>query len=48
MLKAQRGGDICIHIAASICCTAEHNIVKQLYSNEKKDELIMCVAWVVD
>ena len=31
--EAQEGGDICIHIADSLCCTAEtNNIVKQLYS----------------
>ena len=27
-------GDICIHIADSLCYTAEINIVKQLYSNK--------------
>ena len=30
----QEGGDICIHIADPLHCTAETNdIVKQLYSN---------------
>ena len=31
--EIQKRGDICIHIAASLCCTAEakHSIVKQLY-----------------
>ena len=29
--EAQVGGNICIHIADSLCCTAEtNNIVKQL------------------
>ena len=32
--EVQEGGDICIHIAGSHCCTAEtNNIVKQLSSN---------------
>ena len=35
----QEGGDICIHIADSLCCTEEtNNMVKQLYSNLKKKE----------
>ena len=31
--EIQKRGDICIYIAASLCCTAEakHSIVKQLY-----------------
>ena len=34
--EAQEGGDMCVHLADS-CCTAEteHNIVKQLYFNNK-------------
>ena len=37
---AQEGGDICIHIADSLRCTAETNttFVKQLYHNKKKKE----------
>ena len=33
--EVQEGVDICIHIADSLCCTAEtkHNFVKQLYPN---------------
>ena len=32
--EVQEGGVICIHIAYSLCCTAEtHNIVKQQYPN---------------
>ena len=35
----QEGGDICIHIADSLCCTEEtNNTVKQLYSNLKKNQ----------
>ena len=32
----ERGyGDICMHTADSLCCTAEtNNIIKQLYSNK--------------
>ena len=34
--ETQKGGDICIHIADSLCCTAETNrTLKQLYSNNK-------------
>ena len=33
--EVQEGEDICIHIADSPPCTAETNIVKQLYSNKK-------------
>ena len=33
--EAQEGGDICIHMADSLCYTAEtNNTVKQLYSNK--------------
>ena len=33
--EIQKRGDICIHIADSLCCTVETNdIVKQLYSNK--------------
>ena len=34
----QEGGNLCIQIADSLCCTAEtkHNIVKQFYSNLTK------------
>ena len=34
------GGDICVHIADPLCCTAETNnsIVKQLNSNKGKKE----------
>ena len=34
------GGDICVHIADPLCCTAETNnsIVKQLNSNKEKRE----------
>ena len=39
--KVKEGGDICIHIADSLCCTAENNIVKQLYSNKKINVLII-------
>jgi len=31
--EIQKHGDICIHVTDSICCPAETNIVKQLYSN---------------
>ena len=32
--EVQEGGDVCIHIADSLHCTAEtNNIVKQFYSN---------------
>ena len=35
---AEEGGDICIHIGNSLHCTAEtNNIVKQLYSINKKE-----------
>ena len=33
--EVQEGGDIGIHIADSFHCTAEYNIVKQLYSDKK-------------
>ena len=29
---------ICIHITDSLCCMAEINIVKQLYSNKKYNQ----------
>ena len=35
--KAREGGDVCFHIADSHCCTAETNIIKQIYSNLKKN-----------
>ena len=35
--KIQKTGDTCIHTAGSLCCTAETNIVKQLYSSLKKN-----------
>ena len=42
--KGRGYGDICIHIADSLCYTAEtNNIVKQLYSNKdvlKKKKLL--------
>ena len=31
--EIQKRGDICIHIANSLCCLAENNNIKQLYSN---------------
>ena len=33
--EVQDGGDICIHVADSLPCTAEmnNNLVRQLYSN---------------
>ena len=36
--EVQDRGDICIHTADSLHCTAEINIVKQLYPNLKKKE----------
>ena len=34
---SKSGGDVCMHIADSLHCTAEtNNIVKQLYSNKNK------------
>ena len=34
--KIQERGDICIHMANSLCCMVENNnIVKQLHSNKK-------------
>jgi len=36
--EIQEAGDVCIHIADTLCCTAEtNNIVKQLYSINKKE-----------
>ena len=32
--EIQKREDICIHITDSLHCTAETNIVKQLYSNK--------------
>ena len=32
--RVGEGGDICIQIADLLCCMAETNIVKQLYSNK--------------
>ena len=32
--EIQKRGDICIHIADSLCCTVETNIVRQIYSNK--------------
>ena len=34
MSQGRGYGDICIHIADSLCYTAEHNTVKQLHSNK--------------
>jgi len=31
--EAREGGDVCLHIADSHSCTAETNIIKQIYSN---------------
>ena len=33
--EIQKRGDVCIHIADSLCCTAETNIVKKPHSNKK-------------
>ena len=33
--KEIKKGDICIHRAESLCCTAENNIIKQLYTSIK-------------
>ena len=35
--EGSEGGHICMHIADSLCCNTrnQHNIVKQLYSNQK-------------
>ena len=42
--KVQERGDICMHIANSLPCTAETNkIVKQLYSNLKKKNTVVIV-----
>ena len=39
--EIQKGGDVCICMADSLCCTAETNIVKQLFSNKifRKEEM---------
>ena len=34
--EAQEGENICTHTVHSLPCTAETNIIKQLYSNKKK------------
>ena len=34
--EAQKGGDTGIHRVDSLPCTAETNIIRQLYSNKKK------------
>ena len=37
--EIQEAGDVCIHIADTLCCTAEtNNIVKQLYSNNTREK----------
>ena len=33
--EVQEGGDLCIHIADSLCCTAETQHGKELYSKKK-------------
>ena len=36
--EIQKGGDMCIHIGDSLCCTAEtNNIINQLSSKKKKN-----------
>ena len=46
--EVQEGGDVCIHIADSLCCTAETNtIVKQLYSNKKNGVKMDLEFWLV-
>ena len=45
----QEGGNICIHVADSLCCTAETIIIKQLYSNKtigKKYDRMKGVTWL--
>ena len=37
--EVQEGGDIGVHIADSLHCTAETNIVKQLYSNQSINKI---------
>ena len=39
--EIQKGGDVCVCMADSLCCTAETNIVKQLFSNKifRKEEM---------
>ena len=41
---APEGGDICVHIADSLHCTAKTNttIVKQPYHNKEKNGKIIC------
>ena len=34
--EAQEGRDICIHMADSLHCTVETDLVEQLYSNKKR------------
>ena len=34
--EIQKRGDICIHVADSLCCTAETNILNQLHFNKIK------------
>ena len=42
--EAKEGGDMCIFIANSWCCTAEtNNIVKQLYSSKKEIVPLFCL-----
>ena len=40
--KLKKRGDICIHIADSLCCTAETNTT--LYSNNKRNKIFEPVA----
>ena len=39
--EIQKGGDVCVCMADSLCCTVETNIVKQWFSNEifRKEEM---------
>ena len=41
--RFKKWGDICVHIADSLCFIAEtnNNIVKQLYSNKKNEEFLL-------
>ena len=33
--EAKEGGHVCLHRADSHCCTAETNVIKQIYYNLK-------------
>ena len=40
--EVQEGGDVFIHKADSLHCTEDtHNTVKQIYSNKKKDKIVL-------